>query len=121
MMNRWIKPVGFVSVTALMASAAPSHTPTLIDQLAVDQPDNMLSVMTYNVHGLPWPVAQDRDDALVQIGARLAQMRQAALAAGRDDLVSMWAGQIAPNLRHRNAALLMQALREGLSSPHLDR
>ena len=80
MMNRWIKPVGFVSVTALMASAAPSHTPTMIDQLAVDQPDNMLSVMTYNVHGLPWPVAQDRDDALVQIGARLAQMRQAGRA-----------------------------------------
>jgi nitronate monooxygenase len=49
----------------------------------------------------------------------VAQMRQAALAAGRDDLVSMWAGQIAPNLRHRNAALLMQALREGLSNPHL--
>lgn len=49
----------------------------------------------------------------------VAQMRAAALAAGRDDLVSMWAGQIAPNLRHRNAALLMQALREGLSRPHL--
>lgn len=48
----------------------------------------------------------------------VAQMRAAALAAGRDDLVAMWAGQIAPNLRQRNAALLMQALREGLSDPH---
>jgi nitronate monooxygenase len=47
----------------------------------------------------------------------VAQLRSAALAAGRDDLVAMWAGQIAPNLRHRNAALLMQSLREDLA-PH---
>jgi nitronate monooxygenase len=45
----------------------------------------------------------------------VSQLRPAAIAAGRDDLVSMWAGQIAPNLRHRNAALLMQALRDGLA------
>ena len=38
------------------------------------------------------------------------QMRTAALAQGRDDLVSLWSGQIAPNLRHRSAADLMRAL-----------
>ena len=38
------------------------------------------------------------------------QMRTAALAQGRDDLVSLWSGQIAPNLRHRSAVDLMRAL-----------
>ena len=36
-----------------------------------------LSVMTYNVHGLPWPVAENRHVALQAIGQRLWQMRQA--------------------------------------------
>lgn len=38
------------------------------------------------------------------------QMRSAALAQGRSDLVSLWSGQGAPNLRHRRAADLMAAL-----------
>lgn len=38
------------------------------------------------------------------------QLRQAALAAGRTDLISMWSGQIAPNLEHRRAADVMAAL-----------
>lgn len=40
----------------------------------------------------------------------VAQMRAAALAQGRTDLVSLWSGQIAPNLRHRTVAALMEAL-----------
>lgn len=40
----------------------------------------------------------------------VSQLRGAAIAAGRDDLVSLWSGQIAPNLRHRHAADLMHAL-----------
>ncbi|CAN5310278.1 hypothetical protein BH11PSE5_BH11PSE5_22830 [soil metagenome] len=34
-----------------------------------------LSVMTYNVKGLPWPVAWGRDGALDAIGQRLGQLR----------------------------------------------
>lgn len=34
-----------------------------------------LSVMTYNVRGLPWPLAQGREAALRRIGTRLARMR----------------------------------------------
>ncbi len=37
-------------------------------------------------------------------------MRASALAQGRDDLMSLWAGQSAPLLRHRTAAALMAAL-----------
>jgi nitronate monooxygenase len=44
------------------------------------------------------------------------QLRAAALAAGRTDLVSLWSGQIAPNLVHRDAASLLRALRDGLAS-----
>ncbi|HWI85736.1 MAG TPA: endonuclease/exonuclease/phosphatase family protein [Sphingomonas sp.] len=34
-----------------------------------------LSVLTYNVEGLPWPVRWGRDSKLARIGARLRQMR----------------------------------------------
>ncbi|BBE00088.1 endonuclease [Sphingobium amiense] len=36
-----------------------------------------LSVMTYNVEGLPWPVARGRGEMLERIAARLRTMRQA--------------------------------------------
>jgi nitronate monooxygenase len=39
-----------------------------------------------------------------------SQLRAAALKAGRDDFVSFASGQAAPNLRHRTAAQLMEAL-----------
>jgi nitronate monooxygenase len=45
------------------------------------------------------------------------QLRDAALARGDIELVSLWSGQIAPILRHRKATDLMQALTDGLSSP----
>lgn len=44
----------------------------------------------------------------------VSKMRAAALAAGNTGLVSLWSGQIAPNLRHRTAAALMQSLLPGL-------
>jgi nitronate monooxygenase len=46
----------------------------------------------------------------------LAQLRPALVAAGRTDLVSVWSGQIAPNLRHRDVAALLAALRDELQS-----
>lgn len=35
-----------------------------------------LSVMSYNVHGLPWPIAVGRSGALERIGRRLGDMRR---------------------------------------------
>ncbi len=43
-----------------------------------------------------------------------SKLRPAAVAAGRTDLVSLWGGQIAPNLRHKTATQLMQSLLEDL-------
>lgn len=40
----------------------------------------------------------------------MAQLRPAAVKAGRTDLVSLWAGQASPNLKHRSAGMLMDAL-----------
>ncbi len=39
-----------------------------------------------------------------------AQMRSAAIANDQHDLISLWSGQIAPNLKHRRVATLMQEL-----------
>jgi nitronate monooxygenase len=41
-----------------------------------------------------------------------AQLKAPAAAQRRADVISLWAGQIAPNLTHRNAASLMAALTE---------
>jgi nitronate monooxygenase len=46
----------------------------------------------------------------------LSQLRPAAIAAGRTDLVSLWSGQAAPNLRHRSVPLLMSELLRDLSA-----
>lgn len=40
----------------------------------------------------------------------MARLRPAALAAGDAEVLSLWSGQIAPNLRHRTAASLFGAL-----------
>lgn len=40
----------------------------------------------------------------------MSQLRPAAVEAGRTDLVSLWGGQVAPNLRHRTASALMETL-----------
>lgn len=40
----------------------------------------------------------------------MSRLRPAAVKAGRTDLVSLWAGQASPNLRHHTAAALMDSL-----------
>jgi endonuclease/exonuclease/phosphatase family metal-dependent hydrolase len=38
-------------------------------------PHEPLSILTYNVHGLPWPIVEDRSGDLARIGQRLALLR----------------------------------------------
>jgi nitronate monooxygenase len=61
-----------------------------------------------------WATRRDEIAAYPLQGWFAAQLRPAALAAGRHDLVSLWSGQSAPNLEHRAVDALMQALRAGL-------
>jgi endonuclease/exonuclease/phosphatase family metal-dependent hydrolase len=41
-----------------------------------------ISVLTYNVAALPWPIARDRRQALQRIGGRLADMRRRGIQPG---------------------------------------
>lgn len=63
-----------------------------------------------------WKQGADAPARFPLQGWFVAQLRSAALAAGRTDLVSLWSGQIAPNLRHRRAADLLLALRDDLAA-----
>src|SRR6478735_10191093 len=38
-----------------------------------------LSILTYNVHGLPWPIASNRSKSLRRIADRLAALRRMGL------------------------------------------
>ncbi len=45
-----------------------------------------------------------------------AQIRAAALAAGRTDIISLWSGQSAPLLKHRRAAELIRSLKTEIAA-----
>ncbi|MFP2930199.1 NAD(P)H-dependent flavin oxidoreductase [Pyxidicoccus sp. 3LG] len=47
----------------------------------------------------------------------LSKLKPAAIQAGRTDLISLWSGQSAPNLRHRTAPELMESLVRELAPP----
>lgn len=51
-------------------AATPAHADSTLTWQAAE-----LTVLTYNIRGLPWPVATGRGDALRRIGRELAQMR----------------------------------------------
>lgn len=59
--------------TARPAFSAPAFTAPASMQADDRQP---LSVMTYNIKGLPWPVAFGREDAMARIADRLAALRR---------------------------------------------
>ena len=46
----------------------------------------------------------------------LSKLKPAAVKAGRTDLVSLWAGQATPNLRHRAVPTLMESLVKELAA-----
>ena len=53
-------------VAAAIASSSPIPPPPALPNL---------SVLSYNIHGVPWPIAMHRPHALRQIGQALAEMR----------------------------------------------
>lgn len=79
MMMRVLRASLFAGMAMLATSGAGTedsglHSPA---PLAAAEQDPALSVMTYNVKGLPWPIASGRSEALVRIAGRLAAMRRA--------------------------------------------
>lgn len=77
-MSKPLRALFFASLTVLLAASSPSaSSPGALGAVptASPGPDLPLSVMTYNVMGLPWPVAFGREEALGQIADRLADLR----------------------------------------------
>lgn len=72
-MMRLFRKFGGLPLVALALAA----TPPVSAQPATARPSIDLSVLTYNIHGLPWPVASDRSDDFDRIAAQLRTMRAA--------------------------------------------
>lgn len=79
---RHFRYFSLIAATALIG--APT-TPSPIEHVSFPKPVEAasgavpLSVMTYNVKGLPWPAASGRPESLAEIGARLRAMRGAGV------------------------------------------
>jgi len=76
--------VRLVSVAAfsslVLGHLAGASLPSAANAVAADaKAANRLSIMTYNVAGLPFPAALDRTGALQEIGSRLANLRREGL------------------------------------------
>ena len=81
-MLKSLRIILFASLTVMVATGTTGSRPLSLarfQDMGVVAPsaDDPLSVMTYNVRGLPWPIAWGRADALAQIGDRLAALRRA--------------------------------------------
>ena len=76
MKSHWAMGVMMFAVAAALPSFSRSPTADASPILPSDSGEQSdLSIMTYNVKGLPWPVATGRTGALAEIGERLAEMR----------------------------------------------
>jgi endonuclease/exonuclease/phosphatase family metal-dependent hydrolase len=72
---RWIAAATFLSLFAANLSGKLPAAEANADGAQLTDPGT-LSVMTYNVKGLPFPAAFDRTEALQEIGLRLARLRK---------------------------------------------
>ncbi|WP_242123564.1 endonuclease/exonuclease/phosphatase family protein [Sphingobium sp. Sx8-8] len=64
-----------LAAAALLAVAPSADTRSTLLPEAPSAFDGTLPVMTYNIHGLPWPVAWGRDADFTRIAARLRLLR----------------------------------------------
>lgn len=78
-MYKTIRAMLFAGLVSFVATGSTSSgLPHGLDmaQALPDGGNTTLSVMTYNIKGLPWPLAFGRDVALARIGKRLRALRQ---------------------------------------------
>ncbi|WP_150294090.1 endonuclease/exonuclease/phosphatase family protein [Sphingobium estronivorans] len=64
-----------IALAALIAIAPPTHPRNLPPSAAPVPFSGRLSVMTYNIHGAPWPVAWDRPADFERMAATLRSLR----------------------------------------------
>ena len=81
--TKWIAGIGTAAALAVgglsSVQAAQWLPPKLVASLVQQKAEPTLSVMTYNVEGLPFPVRMGRSNAAHQIAQRLHDMRDAGL------------------------------------------
>lgn len=87
-----VKIGNLIGCAAMLACAPASATPT--------PRSPTISVMTYNVHGLPWPIADDRSAALSAIASQLRAMR----AGGRQPAIVALQEAFVPDAKAIGAA-----------------
>lgn len=78
-MHKTLRAMLFAGLVSFVATGSTSsNLPERLNmvQALPDGGNTTLSMMTYNIKGLPWPLAVDRDTALVRIGTRLRALRQ---------------------------------------------
>lgn len=78
-MHKTLRAVLFAGLISLVATGLrSSNLPDSFDttQAMPDGGNTTLSMMTYNIKGLPWPLAFDRDAALARIAERLRALRE---------------------------------------------
>lgn len=73
---RMLTLVALAGVAAMNLSLPSPAAVATLPARAVTQPASGLSVMTYNVKGLPFPAAYGRAEKLAEIGKRLAALRR---------------------------------------------
>lgn len=76
---RTLRFAGWIELTGLPMAPAPYRYTDYSDRVDVanlSRSAEELSVMTYNVKGLPWPATWGREPALAAIGKKFAQMRE---------------------------------------------
>lgn len=73
----WLKILAFGTMLLTSAGATPFDRQPAMYPAVVDQPGNgsEISVLTYNIKGLPWPVAWGRPDAFHQMADQLRLLR----------------------------------------------
>ncbi|WP_198355249.1 endonuclease/exonuclease/phosphatase family protein [Sphingomonas sp. MA1305] len=80
-MHQWNSVVLGGGLALLLGALLPGQQSAIAPLLPAPAPfDGTLSVLTYNVKGLPWPVALGRASAIAKIAGRLRALRRASRA-----------------------------------------
>lgn len=72
---RALASVATATLLGASAVSAPSYDGEPADRSTWPEPAGTLSIMSYNIKGLPWPIAVGREEAISIMGQRLAAMR----------------------------------------------
>lgn len=90
----WIRTIGLTAALfALPTGMLHSEPMAIRSNVVAPRFDGTISVLTYNVRGLPWPVATGRGASLEKIGDTLAQLRAQGRAPSIVVLQEAFTGQ----------------------------